>query len=109
VQALLAGGADVHEKDVDSMTPLHWAVVAHHLEVVKALLAAGAEANAVDRFSYTPLLYAATIDFGDAETATALLQAGADPNAKDKNGRTALSQAREFPYLRAALERAGAK
>ncbi|MBZ5561405.1 MAG: ankyrin repeat domain-containing protein [Acidobacteriia bacterium] len=109
VRALLAGGADVHEKDVDSMTPLHWAVVGHRAEVAKVLIAAGADVNAVDRFGYTPLLYAATIDFGDADTAAALLQAGADPNAKDKQGKTALSQAREFPYLRAALEKGGAK
>jgi ankyrin repeat protein len=59
--------------------------------------------------AYTRLLYAATIDFGAGETATALLQAGADPNAKDKNGKAPLSQAREFPCLRAALEKASAK
>jgi ankyrin repeat protein len=109
IQALLAGGADVHEKDQDSMTALHWAVVAHHTDVVTALLAAGADVNAVDRFGYTPLLYAATIDFGDAETATRLLRAGADPNVKDKLGKTASAQARAYPYLRAALEKAGAK
>jgi len=109
VQLLVSGGADVHEKDPDSMTPLHWAVVAHHTDVVKVLLAGGADVNAVDRFSYTPLLYAATIDFGDAETAAALLQAGAKPNVKDKQGKTPLSQASEFPYLRSILEEAGAK
>jgi len=109
VQALLTGGADAHEKDQDSMTALHWAVIAHHADVVKALLAGGADVNAVDRFGYTPLLYAATIDFGDAETAKTLLQAGADPNVMDKLGRTASAQAREYPYIRAALEKAGAK
>jgi ankyrin repeat protein len=109
VQALLQGGADIHERDNDGMTALHWAVVAHHPEAVKALLTAGADVNAVDHFGYTPLLYAATIDFGDAETATMLLQAGADPNIKDKKGNTALTQAHEYPYLRSALEQAGAK
>jgi ankyrin repeat protein len=109
IQALLEGGADVHEKDQDSMTMLHWAVVAHHADAAKVLIAAGADVNAVDRFGSTPLLYAATIDFGDAETATALLQAGANPNAKDKEGKTALAQARDYPYLYAALEKAGAK
>jgi ankyrin repeat protein len=84
-------------------------VVTHHADVVKALLAGGADVNAVDRFGYTPLLYAATIDFGDAETATALLQAGADPNVKAKKGETALSQAREFAKVHAALEKSGAK
>lgn len=109
IQALLAAGADVHERDGDRMTALHWAVLADHADVVKVLLAAGADVNAVDRFGYTPLLYAATVDFGDAETATMLLKAGADPNAKDKAGKTALAQAREYPYIRAALEQAGAK
>ena len=65
--------------------------------------------NAVDRFGYTPLLYAATIDFGDAETVSTLLEAGADANVKDKEGKTALAQAREYPYIRAALEKVGAK
>lgn len=109
IKALLAGGADVQEKDQDGMTALHWAVVANHAEAAQALLAGGADVNAVDRFGYTPLLYAATIDFGDAETETALLRAGADPNIKDKKGKTAFAQAREYPYLRAALEKAGAK
>lgn len=109
VQALLQVGADVREKDPDGMTALHWAVVAHRPEVVKALLAAGADVNAVDRFGYTPLLYAATIDFGDSETATVLLRAGADPNFKDKEGKTPLAQSRDFPYIHAALEKAGAK
>jgi hypothetical protein len=41
IQALLKGGANVHEKDSDSMTALHWAVVAHHPEAVETLLAGG--------------------------------------------------------------------
>jgi ankyrin repeat protein len=109
VQALLQDGADIHERDNDGMTALHWAVVAHHPEAVKALLAAGADVNAVDHFGYTPLLYAATIDFGDSETVTTLLKAGADPNIKDKKGGTALAHARDYPYTSAALQQAGAK
>ncbi|MGH9351707.1 MAG: ankyrin repeat domain-containing protein, partial [Terriglobia bacterium] len=109
VEALIAGGANVHERDSDGMTPLDWAAIEHHLHAVKALLAAGADVNTVDRFGYTPLLYAATIDFGDADTAAALLSAGANPNIKDKQGKTALEQARNFPHLRAALEKVGAK
>ncbi len=108
IKALLAGGADVHGKDPDSMTPLHWAVVAHHADAVKALQDAGAEVNAVDRFGYTPLLYAATIDFGDAETATALLRGGADARIKDKKGATPLAHSRQLPYVSAVLENAGA-
>jgi ankyrin repeat protein len=77
--------------------------------MVGALVDGGADVNAVDRFGYTPLLYASTIDFGDAETAKALLQAGADPAIKAKKGETALSQARDFPYVREALENAASK
>jgi len=84
-------------------------VVAHHADVARALLAGGADVNAVDRFGYTPLLYAATIDFGDADTVTALLGAGADANVKNKEGKTAWAKAGEYPYIRAALEKAGAK
>lgn len=73
---------------------------------MKALLAARAEVNAVDKFGYTPLLYAATIDFGSSETLETLLAGGADPKVKDAHGRTPLGQAREFPYLRAVLEKA---
>jgi ankyrin repeat protein len=109
VKELLSGGADIREKDDDGMTDLHWAVVTHHPESARALLAAGADANAVDRFGYTPLLYAATIDFGDAATVAVLTRAGADPNVKDKTGKTALARARDYPYLRAALEKAGAR
>jgi len=109
VRALVAGGADIHEKDADGMTPLHWAVIGHHLDVLKVVLESGAEVNAVDRFGFTPLLYSATIDFGDAEAASALLKAGADASVKNKEGKTALQQAREFPYLHTALEKAGAK
>ncbi len=100
VQALLAAGADVHEKNQDDLTALHWAVVAHHADVARALLAGGADVN---------LLYAATIDFGDADTVTALLGAGADANVKNKEGKTAWAKAGEYPYIRAALEKAGAK
>jgi len=76
--------------------------------VVKTLLAAGGDVNATDRFGYTPLLYAATVDFGDADTTTILLQASANPNVKNKEGKTPLAQSREYPYIQAALEKAGA-
>ncbi len=104
---LIKGGANVHEKDNDGMTALHWAAVAHRPDVIKPLIEGGAEVNAVDRFGYTPLQYAATIDFGDSSTAIELLQAGADPNIKDKDGKTAFVRAEKYPYIAAAL--AGAK
>jgi uncharacterized protein len=42
IKALLAGGANINERDSDRMTPLHWAVAAHHSEAVQVLVASGA-------------------------------------------------------------------
>jgi ankyrin repeat protein len=109
IQMLLAAGADVHDADPNQMTALHWAVISDHPEVVRLLVSCGANVNAVDAFGYTPLLYASTIDFGDAKTTNALLDAGADLTIKDKLGKTPLAHAAEYPYIRAALEKAGAK
>jgi ankyrin repeat protein len=109
IQALLKGGANIHERDDDGMTALHWAVLAHHPEAVKALLDGGADVNAVDHFGYTPLLYAATVDFGDSAIVTTLLKARADPSIKDKKGETALAHASQYPYIATALQKAGAK
>jgi ankyrin repeat protein len=107
VRALVASGAKLHDKDRDGMTPLAWAVLAHHPETVKAVLSAGdaVDLNVKDNFGYTPLLYASTVDFGDAEMVKILLAAGADPKIADKEGKTPLSHARPYPYLRAALEK----
>lgn len=109
VQALLAGGADVNKGDQDGLTPLHWAVLAHHANMVGILKEGSADLNPADRYGYTPLHYAAAIDFGDAETVTALLKAGADPNAKEKEGKTALNLAGSYPHIRSVLDHAGAK
>jgi ankyrin repeat protein len=109
IKALVAAGAGVHEKDGNEMTALHWAVLSDHPEIVALLASRGAIVNAVDRFGYTPLLYSSTVDFGNAKTTTALLAAGADPSIKDRLGKTPWEHAREFPYIRVALEKAGAR
>jgi len=102
---LVKGGAKIDDVDRDQMTALHWAVLANHAGAAKALLAAGANVNAVDRFGYTPLLYAATVDFGNADTVGPLLAAGADPSLKGKDGKSAEMQAKDVSYLRAALKK----
>jgi ankyrin repeat protein len=108
-QTLLTAGADPQEKDANGMSLLHWAALGNRADLVKLLAARGVSVNAVDKFGFTPLLYSSTVDFGDAKTTMALLAAGADPSIKDQHGETAWEHARQFPYIRAALEKAGAK
>jgi ankyrin repeat protein len=38
MKALLAGGANINERDTDSLTLLHWAVVTHHAESAQVLV-----------------------------------------------------------------------
>jgi len=102
---LIKGGAKIDETDSDQMTALHWAALANHADGVKALIAGGAKVNVLDVYGYTPLLYAATVDFGNADTVKPLLQAGADPSIKSRDGKTAIAQAGSVPYLRAALQK----
>jgi ankyrin repeat protein len=66
--------------------------------VIPALVKSGIGVNAADGFGLTPLMYAATIDFGDAESVRELLKAGADRAIKDFDGRTALEHARHYRH-----------
>ena len=104
-RALIAAGASATVSESSGINLLHWAALTNHPEVVPALVEAGAQVNATDEFNYTPLMYAATIDFGDAEVLKALLKAGADPKIRNDKGRTALEQARFYRHslIEAAL------
>ena len=46
----------------------------------------------------------ATVDFGDARTASALLDAGADWRTADKGGKNAWAHSSNFPYIRTVLK-----
>jgi ankyrin repeat protein len=58
VAALLAAGANPNAKAPDGSTPLHQAVAARQVAIIRALVAAGAKLDAVDRHNETPLLLA---------------------------------------------------
>jgi cytohesin len=73
-------------------TPLHKAVEAGRLEVVRALLACGANVNATTPYGETPLHFAAR--GGYTEIVLALLDKGADPEAGHERKRTALVEAK---------------
>ena len=56
--ALLASGANVHTKDKDGWTALHWASCKGFEEVVQALINIGSRMNSRDSLGRTPLMVA---------------------------------------------------
>ena len=58
LQLLLAAGANPNVKAPDGSTPLHQAVEAQHVAMIRALVAAGAKLDAVNKDNLTPLLLA---------------------------------------------------
>ena len=90
VQALLAKGTDVDERD-NGETALIVAAHTSHKSIVRALLDAGSDVNARNSYGRTALMGA--VSRGNPDTAQLLLAAGADVNRKDHQGHTALISA----------------
>lgn len=89
VARLLDLGVDIETRNPgDGWTPLFWASVRGHPEVVKLLVSRGARLEARDRRGLTPLLHAAR--WGKKEGVAALLAEGASLGAVDGNGWNAL-------------------
>ena len=75
----------------NGMTPLHWAAVKGHKDVVLLLLDRGADPNSTfeDRWTpVTPLHWAANL--GHKDVVLLLLNRGVDPNLADEDGWTPL-------------------
>lgn len=89
---LLQGGAEPDAADEAGARPLHFAVAAANLEVIRMLREAGADMDAPDHFGMTPLIVAA-----DAEQPAALeallAMPGVKVDAKTRAGDTALTLA----------------
>jgi ankyrin repeat protein len=92
-RALIAAGASTAMQESTGINLLHWVTIANRPAMIPVLVQAGVPINVVDDFGYTPLMYAATIDFGDAELVRALLKNGASRIIPNGEGRTPLQQA----------------
>lgn len=98
VRLLLKHGADANKVPRQMpRTPLHFASMHNHAEVVQLLLGANANANAADEDEWTPLHYVS--EYGYTEIVRLLLEAGADTNASNDYGDTPLIQASRRGHL----------
>jgi ankyrin repeat protein len=106
LQTLIAAGADTTITERTGINLLHWATITNRPAVIPILAAARVPINAIDDNGFTPLMYAATIDFGNADVLAALIKAGADRTIRNLEGRTPLVQARRYGHtnLEAALQ-----
>lgn len=91
VATLIGNGVDVNATDIDSSSPLHWAVEANEIGLTRILLEAGADPAAMTRYKITPMALAASQ--GNAAIIGLLLDAGVDPNSTSHEGQTALMSA----------------
>ncbi len=86
----------ISKKDSYGATPLHWAAMNGHQEIVELLLANSAEVNLKVIDGTTPLITAAV--FGHKNVVALLLANGADVNAKNNDGMTPLHAAADKGY-----------
>ena len=91
VEALLGGGADVHARDHDGWTALHFAGRAD-ARAVELLLAAGADPQVTAEDGTTPLHEAA--EYNNVDAARGLIGGGADPDVRNGHGLTPVDVAR---------------
>lgn len=93
----------LHCQGKNNNTPLHYAVNAGQVNVVRWLLAKGANPNAINTQQQTPLHIAAYK--GNIEILQALLTMGAVPKARDIAGNTAVVYSAQFnqPMAKAYL------
>ena len=93
VQAAIAAGEKVNDRDTDRMTPLMYAVTLDRdAEIITALLKAGANVDDQNQNGRTPLILAA-INSTSFRVFPQLLLAGANTTLKDNDGKIA------FDYL----------
>jgi len=114
LELMLAGGAEVDDKDRYGGTGLIRAAERGHARIVRRLLRAGIAGDHVNRLGWTALLEAIVLGDGrkrHVETLRTLVAGGADVNLPDGDGVTALAHAQQRGYAAIAriLRAAGAR
>ncbi len=99
---LINKGANVNARDQFRETPLHYAVLNNHSEIVKVLLEHNADANARNWLEETPLHLAA--EKGFIKIVRLLLSYAADVNARDTSGETPLHKAARSGHFNVVKE-----
>lgn len=92
-ELLAAPGVNIHAKDQDGFTALHWAAWSGMPCSTALLIKAGMDINEKEANGYTPLMLAAMR--GDDVVVKMLLQLGADTAATNNDGKTAAQLADE--------------
>lgn len=86
VEKLLSKGAQIDEKDVFHLSPLHWAIIEDKKGIAEYLIEKGANVSVKDDRNMTPLHWAVIED--KKEYAKLLIGEGAAVNPKDNYGKT---------------------
>lgn len=97
VKRLLERGVNINIMWEDK-TPLHYATLGGHIDIVTYLVEMGADINARDKDARTPLHFASL--HGHLNVVQYLTERGADINAKDCLGRTPLHWAAREGHLK---------
>ena len=88
VEALLSKGAEIDVEDRNQCTPLLWAAIREHNDILLLLINCGADVNKIAYRERAALHYAS--ERGDLEAVEALLSKGAEIDVKDKDHCTPL-------------------
>lgn len=114
-KTLIRHGVNIHHRNIDGETPLHFNAYERHNGFLKDLLEAKADINAVSNHGNTPLHKAVSILLWNRDvssttmdritrTALLLISAGADQFARNTAGNTALDRcSKYYPRLRDIL------
>ncbi len=89
----IRAGADLHAKNINDETPLHYAVKNQDAKIINSLIAQGISVNVSNINTETPLHYAALYDKVAKTVLIALLDHGAEVNARNVLEQTPLHYA----------------